>query len=318
MSLAVLVTGGGGYLGSMLCLELLAAGHRVTVIDNGSGAGSGLLSLLSMPGFTLTLGDVRSPGTVKRVAQNIDVVVHLAAIVGQPACDADPIGATSVNLDGVEIVAESVPDGKLLIFASSSSVYGKALVDFCDEKTTPNPLSLYSELKLKAEEIVLTRPESLVVRPVTLYGSSGSMRYDLLPHQMVREGLDGGVIAVYEPERLRSFLHVRDASRSLSHLAECDPFGIAGLRPSERVVNLADPMSHISKGDLGAMIAGILRCCVDVRTGYEDPDERDYRVVSSSQLSPKLARPMALGMGLREVATVLRFTKSISSAPKVR
>lgn len=318
MSLAVLVTGGGGYLGSMLCQELLAAGHRVAVIDNGSGAGSGLLGFLSMPGFTLTLGDVRSPGTVKRVAQNIDVVVHLAAIVGQPACDADPIGATSVNLDGVKEVVESVPDGKLLIFASSSSVYGKASTDFCDEKTAPNPVSLYSELKLKAEEIVLTRPESLVVRPVTLYGSSGSMRYDLLPHQMVREGLVGGVIAVYEPERLRSFLHIRDASRSLSHLVESDPCRIADLRSAERVINLADPMSHISKGDLGAMIAGMLRCRVDVRSGYEDPDERDYRVVSSSQLSPRLARPMALDVGLREVATVLRFTKSIGSALRVQ
>ena len=318
MSLAVLVPGGGGYLGSMLCQELLATGHRVTVIDNGSSAGAGLLGFLSMPSFSLILSDVRNSGVVKRIARSSDVVVHLAAIVGQPACDADPIGATSVNLDGVKEVVESVPDGKLMVFASSSSVYGKASAGVCDERTAPNPVSLYSELKLKAEAIVLTRPESLVVRPVTLYGASGSMRLDLLPHQMVREGLASGVISIYEPERLRSFLHVRDASRCLSRLVESDPRRLVGLHSSERILNLTDPASHISKGELGIMIAGMLGCRVDVRDGYKDPDERDYRVVSGSQLSPQLSRPMALALGLREVASAVRFTQSIASALRVQ
>ena len=144
------------------------------------------------------------------------------------------------------------------------------------------------------------------------------MRLDLLPHQMVREGLASGVISIYEPERLRSFLHVRDASRCLSRLVESDPRRLVGLHSSERILNLTDPASHISKGELGIMIAGMLGCRVDVRDGYKDPDERDYRVVSGSQLSPQLSRPMALALGLREVASAVRFTQSIASALRVQ
>lgn len=318
MTLDVLVTGGGGYLGSVLCQELLGGGHRVTVIDDGSSAGPGLLSLLSNPAFTLHIVDFRSESTFRHLAQRADVVVHLAAVVGQPACDANPVGATSVNLDGVREVAESVPDGKMLIFASTSSVYGRAPSGVCDETTPPNPVSLYSELKLRAEELVLARPESIVVRPVTLYGSSGSMRLDLLAHQMIWEGLEGRAVSVYEPQRLRSFMHVRDASRALSELVASDSHLLTGQPSAARVVNLTDPMSHVSKRDLAVMIAEMLGCTVDLREGYTDPDERDYRVVSNSPLAPRVRNPMTLGDGLREVAMALRLLRLIRSVDGVR
>lgn len=302
----VLITGGAGYLGSVLCAELLSGGHSVRVLDSGARRAEGLLALIGHPRFQILFGDIRDDEIVAAAVQGCSTVIHLAGLVGQPACDENPDLARDVSISGTQTIVSALKDDQWLFFASSASVYGSVAAAHCDESTVPNPVSLYARLKLEGEQIVLGRKRSLVFRPATLYGPSGSMRYDLLPHQMMRDAIVHREISVFEPQRVRSFMHVRDAASSLVHLLRhisSDGHAV-GLG---RIVNLADPAAHVTKAELARLVSSVAGAPFRVLSGYTDPDLRDYRLTSSAPIMSAFTSRVPFVSGLRGVERAVRL-----------
>jgi nucleoside-diphosphate-sugar epimerase len=275
----VLVTGGAGYLGSVLVGRLLGAGARVVVLDNGRRASLGLLAHAGHPLLEFRVGDVRDRDAVAAAVDGADAVVHLAALVGQSLCDEHPSEAESVNVGGTEVVVGALPSGASLVALSTASVYGFVPGGTCDEATMPRPGSGYAQTKLAAEEVVLAGDTGVVLRPVTLFGTSGSIRLDLLPHTMCYEALRTGTIRVYEGGMLRSFIHVEDVAMAIERILWSGA-AARSAAAADRVINLYNPDLHLTKAALAEVIAEVLAADVRHLEGYVDVDRRNYRVTS--------------------------------------
>jgi len=211
----ILVTGGAGYIGSMLIPELLNEGHQVTVLDNLTWDMQGLESNVGKPGFEFVKGDVRDDKLIKALLEGQDVVVHLAALVGFGLCESRRAQATDVNVNGSKNLGIHLRDNQLLIYASTGSVYGEAKGLSCTEETAPNPPSHYAKTKLEAEAVFSKRKNAVVLRFATAFGVSLRMRLDLLVNQFVYEAIKHKSLIVYGKNYARSIVHVQDIARSI-------------------------------------------------------------------------------------------------------
>ena len=211
----IIVTGGAGFIGSMLVPELLKQGHEVTVLDNLMWGIQGLCVNLGKRGFEFVKGDVRDDKLIKGLLADKDIVVHLAALVGEPLCDLSREQATDVNVNGSRNIDRYLSDDQLLIFASTGSVYGLVNGLDCTEKTAPNPLSHYAATKIEAEKILAKRKNVVTLRFATAFGVSFRMRLDLLVNQFVYEAIKHKALMVYGEKSVRSVVHVRDIARSI-------------------------------------------------------------------------------------------------------
>ncbi|PVX23540.1 MAG: epimerase [Candidatus Bathyarchaeum sp.] len=211
----ILVTGGAGYIGSVLVPELLKAGHEVTVLDNLTWGIQGLTVNLSNPNFSFVKGDIRDEKTIKGLLQNKDAVVHLAAIVGCGLCDSNKKHATDVNVNGTINISNHLSDNQLLILASTGSIYGRANVSSLTEKVTPNPQSHYGRTKLEAEKTVSKTKNVVILRFATVFGASHRMRLDLLVNQFVYEAIKKKTLVVYGKNYVRSIIHVQDIAQGI-------------------------------------------------------------------------------------------------------
>lgn len=209
----VLITGGAGYVGSVVTGAFLAAGHAVTVLDNLTGGGQGLLGCAAYPRFRFVRGDVRDARAVRDALAGQDVVVHLAAVVGFGACNADPQRAESTNVDGTRTLLACRQRGQRLLFASTGSVYGAAPAGECHEGLEPAPLSLYGRTKLAAERLALDAGDAVAFRFATAFGISPRMRVDLLVNEFVYSAKRRGYVVIYDKDARRTFIHVRDMAR---------------------------------------------------------------------------------------------------------
>ena len=175
MEARVLVTGGLGYLGGILCEHLLHAGHHVTALDNlmyGQGQ-QGLFHLCANPNFEFIKGDVRDASTMKDALRSADVIVHLAAIVGANACDHDPLLAASVNMDSVRLLQSLRSKSQLVIYPNTNSGYGiTSGQTLCTEESSLEPISLYGRTKVDAERLLLDSPNTIALRLATVFGMS--------------------------------------------------------------------------------------------------------------------------------------------------
>lgn len=210
----VLVTGGAGYLGTVLAGRLLDAGHDVTVFDDLRHGGTALLPYFEHPGFRFVRGDVRDADAVADTVRWADAVVHLAAIVGYPACLKWPELAREINVGGTRNVVEALSGRQVLIYASSGSNYGK-LESACTEESPLQPISLYAMTKSEAEEIALRHPRATALRFATGFGVSPRFRLDLLVNDFVYRAVVDKQLIVYERHYRRSFIHVRDMAQSV-------------------------------------------------------------------------------------------------------
>jgi nucleoside-diphosphate-sugar epimerase len=274
----VVVTGAAGYLGAVLCQRLLSKGFRVRGIDSLRYHGDALLGLLGWPRFEFFCVDVRDTARVSTILEGADAVVHLAALVGEPACQRSPEEAREINHITVPALARLCLEHGIerFVFTSTCSNYGKSDADRALTEDDPlQPLSLYSETKIAAERDLLAlrndhfRP--VILRLATLFGVSPAMRFDLLVQEFVREAACRSELVVYGADAWRPLLHVSDAAEAIQRVL------VSGVKAGDGVYNVGDERLNYRKGDLARLV---VEACPAARLTLTDgvSDPRDYRV----------------------------------------
>lgn len=266
----ILVTGGAGYTGCVIADMLLEEGHEVTVFDNfryGEAAGMALLHR----GALVVRGDVTRPDQLAPEVARQDAVIHLAALVGFPLCDAEPRLAREVNVEGTRNLVTAMRPDQILVYASTGSVYGR-IQGPCTEEHPPAPLTRYGRTKLEGERIA-TEFGGISLRFATIFGASPCMRFDLMINAFVYRAIHIGWMVVYQPDDRRSFVDVADAAQSYL-LALDNHEEMAG-----RVFNVGDPKMNLTKRDVAEAVSTRFPMRVIYEDVETDPDQRNYDVV---------------------------------------
>ena len=305
MAERILVTGGLGYLGSILCEHLLDAGFDVTALDNLMyGAGQqGLFHLCANPRFDFIKGDVRDEPVMRSAIKNADVVIHLAGIVGAGACDRDPVLATTVNLDAVKLLNRLRSPNQLILYPNTNSGYGATTGEsFCTEETPLEPISLYGRTKVDAEMHLLESPNVVAIRLATVFGVSPRMRLDLLVNHFVHAAVKDGYLVIFEKDFKRNFVHVRD-------VADCMLHAMANReRMTGRVFNLGLDSANLSKEELALKVREYVpNFYLHFAAIGQDPDKRNYVVSSARLRDAGFEAKRSLDDGIRELMKAYRM-----------
>jgi nucleoside-diphosphate-sugar epimerase len=268
----VCVTGGAGYIGAGVVAELLAAGHEATVLDNLAHGQHAVAAGLAARGAVVITGDVRDAAARRRALAGADAVVHLAAIVGDPACAANPELARAVNVEGSRALLRDAAGAGRFVFASTCSNYGRmAAADGAVDETAPlRPVSLYARQKVTIEQAL--PPHATGLRFATVYGVAERMRFDLTVNQFTRDLWLGRPLQVFGEQFWRPYIHVHDVARAVRLVLSAPEPLVAG-----RVFNVGDSDENYRKLDLVELIVDRLGRG-DVTYVHRDEDPRDYRV----------------------------------------
>ena len=267
----ILVTGGAGYVGTALLPKLLEAGHEVTVFDNLMQGGNQLLSFFRNKNFHFVNGDVTIKKDIEAAVKDKDVIIHLAAIVGFPACKNNPELATNVNVGGTRNIIEATTPEQVILYGSTGSNYGK-VTDVCTEESPLNPLSLYGETKTEAEHMLMERGNVIAYRFATAFGVSPRLRLDLLINDFTNKCLRDGYLVVYEKHFMRTFIHVSD-------MANAFMLAVNNLDVMvNNVYNIGDDSMNYSKEAVCRMVADKTGGFIHFEEIGEDADKRNYIV----------------------------------------
>ena len=279
MAEKILITGGAGYLGSVLCERLLQAGHQVTVLDNLMYGQTGLFHLCNDAAFDFVRGDARDERLVADLVANADVIIPLAAVVGAPACDRDPWLAQSVNHEAVSMINRLRSLDQLVVYPNTNSGYGATSGDvYCTEDTPLEPISVYGRTKTQAEIDLLETPNVITLRLATVFGVSPRMRLDLIVNHFVRMAVTEGSLVLFEKDFMRNFVHIRD-------VADCFVYCIQNSqRMTGWCYNLGLDEANVSKEQLALKIKEHIPT-LDIQSSEngKDPDKRNY-IVSNQRL----------------------------------
>ena len=279
MNSRVLVTGGAGYLGSILCESLLAAGHSVTVLDSLIYNQQSLFHLCANRHFDFVRGDARDERVLADLLPRADIIIPLAAIVGAPACDRDPSAASGVNLDAIRLLLGARSEQQLIIYPTTNSGYGTKSGDtFCTEDTPLEPVSLYGRTKVEAEALLLDAPQTITLRLATVFGMSPRMRLDLLVNHFVWAAVTDRYLVVFEKDFKRNYIHIRDVAACFLHAIEN-----AGAMIG-RAFNVGLDDANLSKAELAEKVQEYVpQFFVHYAAIGTDPDRRNY-IVSNQRL----------------------------------
>jgi nucleoside-diphosphate-sugar epimerase len=306
MSYSILVTGGAGYLGSTLAPALLAAGHKVTVLDNFMFRQSPLNQLCAEPGFDVVRGDARDEAVLRPLLRQADIFIPLAALVGAPLCDNDKLGAESTNLGAVRTALSLMSPQQRVLLPTTNSGYGIGEPgQFCTEETPLRPISLYGRTKVEAERAALDRGNAISFRLATVFGMSPRLRIDLLVNDFVYRAVTDRALMLFEPHFKRNYIHVRDVARAFLH--GIDRFETMRDRPYN--VGLSD--ANLSKLELCQRIQAHVPKFVFLEAPIgEDPDKRDY-IVSNARIEATGFTPRhSLDDGIRELIKGYRMIRN--------
>ncbi len=295
----VLITGGAGYVGTGLIPVLLNAGHKVTVFDNLTFGIDPILPFFRNPNFEFIRGDIRDKAEVKEASREADIVIHLAAIVGYPACRKDPDLAEAVNVKGTQNLIDATSKDQLIIFGSTGSNYG-AVEEVCTEETPLNPLSLYGQTKTLAERMLLEERKTIAWRFATAFGVAPRLRLDLLVNDFTHKAVTEGYLVIYEKHFMRTFIHVHDMARAFL-------FGIENQdQMVDNVFNVGSKKMNYSKEDICNLIKKHTGVYVHYADVGEDADKRNY-VVSYDKIN-KLGFDTTISVedGIKELVRVCR------------
>ena len=305
----VCVSGGAGYIGSILVGNLLNKGYHVRVVDNLRYKQTGLLSYCGNPKFEFVFGDVRDNELLKRSIKDCDVILPLAAIVGAPACDADQNLATEVNYYHVKTIVESASKSQTMILPQTNSGYGIGEKDkFCTENSPLNPISHYGKTKCEAERCVLDHG-GISLRLATVFGTSPRMRLDLLVNDFTYKALTDGYIVLFEKHFKRNYIHIRDVCKTFMFMIENYD------KCRGNVYNVGLSSANLSKFELATKIKqyvpGFSIQCDEIR---QDKDKRDY-IVSNEKLESLGWKPdYSLDDGIKELIKGFRILFSNQQA----
>ena len=267
----VLITGGAGYIGTVLTELLLSKGYKVTIYDRLMYDGSILIPYFSNPNFKFVKGDILDKESLNKVMKENDIVIHLAAIVGYLACDRNKILTNQVNVDGTKNIIDLIGKDQYLLFGSTGSNYGK-VEGICKEDTPLNPSTLYGVTKTRSEDIVMGRDNSTAFRFATAFGVSPRLRMDLLVNDLVYKAITDGCLVIYQSHAMRTFIHVRDMARSFLFAIENQDKMVG------EVYNCGSNDLNYSKRDVCEMIKERTNCYINYNDYDYDKDNRDYEV----------------------------------------
>ena len=295
----ILVTGGGGYVGNVLCRLLLYEGYEVRCMDNfHKGQCDALIALASSPNFEFMHGDITNVSDVKKATRDVQGVVHLAAIVGFPACVKQPSLATAVNVDGTFNILEHRNRDVPLVFASTGSVYGK-VEGICTEESPLNSVSLYGDTKKAAEIQVREEPNTVCYRFATGFGVSPCMRVSLLVNDLTFQAVTNKCLNIFQADFKRTFVHVRDMAESfLFALRNYDQM------QDQKVYNVGSNELNWTKRQLAEYISSKTKAFVSYADVGEDLDQRDYSVDYSKIETAGFTCETSMEEGIQELINV--------------
>jgi nucleoside-diphosphate-sugar epimerase len=300
----ILVTGGAGYLGSILTGELLQDGHHVIVLDNFSWGVPSLAPWCANPNLEIHRGDVREASILRVLVRSADVILPLAALVGAPLCEARWDDAWSINVDAVRMLAHAASAEQRIVIPISNSGYGIGDDAECTEESPLHPVSTYGHTKVEAEKLVMDRGNAVSLRLATLFGISPRMRTDLLVNDFVLRALRDRALILFEAHFRRNFVHVRDAARAFVHALN------NWEAMKDNVYNVGLSSANLTKLQLCERIAKHVPFTFTEAAIGEDPDKRDY-VVSNAKIEATGWAPRhSLDDGIAELLRGYRMFKS--------
>ncbi|MBD2436143.1 NAD(P)-dependent oxidoreductase [Nostoc sp. FACHB-110] len=301
----ILITGGAGYIGSVLTPTLLAKGYEVTVLDNFMFHQNSLADCCQYDGFQVVRGDCRDEETIKTLLKDTDIIIPLAALVGAPLCKNDKIATQTINFDAVQMLCRLASKEQRILMPVTNSGYGIGEPGkFCTEETPLRPISLYGVTKVEAEKAVLERENSITFRLATVFGMSPRMRVDLLVNDFVYRAVHDRAVLVFEGHFKRNYIHIRDVAKVFLHGIE----NFEKMKGNPYNVGLDD--ANLSKLELCAEIKKHLSHFVYLEAPIgEDPDKRDYIVSNARILNTGFEPDWSLSRGIKELIkgyTILR------------
>ena len=309
----ILVTGGAGYLGSVMVPVLLDAGHEVIVLDNLMYGQSSLFSFASFYEFTFIPGDARDEETLKELLSQVDAIIPLAAVVGAPACDRDPELAKSLNLGAIQSLIKLRSPNQLIIFPTTNSGYGTQSGGvYCTEETPLGPISLYGRTKVQAEQELLERDNVVTLRLATVFGVSPRMRVDLLVNHFVYEAIHRGYIIVYEKDFKRNYIHIKD-------VADCFVYCMENFDSMKgEPYNLGLDEANYSKEELANIVkAQVPNFTVIYSEIDKDPDKRNYIVSNAKLLKRGFKARRGVPQGVDELLAAYKMLPTRGSLSNV-
>ena len=299
----VLVTGGAGYLGSVLCERLLGAGHKVTVLDNLAFGQRSLFHLCHHPHFDFVFGDARDKAKVETLVSKADAIIPLACLVGAPLCDRDPDTALAVNLEAIRTIERARSPSQLIVYPTTNSGYGTKTGDvYCDEDTPLEPISLYGRTKVDAEALLLDAPNTITLRLATVFGVSPRMRLDLLVNHFTYAAHTDGYLVIFEKDFKRNYIHIRDVADCFVHCID-NAQSMVG-----KPYNAGLDDANLSKEELAREIQKqVPEFYLHFAEIGSDPDKRNYIVSNRRLAEAGFEAKRQLETGIQELLVAYRM-----------
>ena len=308
MSHKILVTGGAGYLGSTLVPELLKAGNQVTVMDNFIYHQNSLAHVCHVTSLKVINGDIRLKEVMAPAMSEADIIIPLAAFVGAPLCNKDPVGATTINRDAILMMLELASDDQAILMPTTNSAYGSGSDNnFCNEESELRPITQYAREKVEIEKVLMKRKNSISFRLATVFGMSPRMRIDLLVNDFAYRAVHDRFIVLFESHFKRNYIHVRDVTRAFLH-------GISKFNSMKgNIFNVGLSEANLSKKELCEAIKKHVQDFVFIEAPVgNDPDQRNY-IVSNEKIEATGFKPAhSLDAGIQELVkgyTMIKNTK---------
>ena len=302
----ILVTGGAGYLGSTLVPELLRAGHKVTVLDNFMYNQNSLAHICHDTNFKLVRGDVRLKSGLTPLLKEAEIIIPLAALVGAPICDRDPVGAKTINHDSMLELFDLVGDRQCILMPTTNSSYGTGDENnYCTEESKLRPISSYAKEKVAVEKALMRRKNSISFRLATVFGMSPRMRIDLLVNDFTYRATNDRFLILFESHFKRNFIHVRDVTQAFLHSIE----NYDKMRGEIFNVGLSE--ANLSKKELcNAIQKHVPGFIFQEAPIGKDPDQRNY-IVSNKKIEGSGFKPeKSLDAGIIELIKGYRMIKN--------
>jgi len=297
MNEKILITGGAGYIGSVLTPFFLSKKYKVSVLDNFYYNQNSLLDVAYNDNLNIINSDINNYILFKKLISEHDIIIPLAAIVGAPACSKNKKLAKEVNLDQLKFLVKNSSKKQKILFPVSNSGYGIGKKDvLCTENSPLNPISTYGKLKVDAEKILLDKGNCITFRLATVFGSSPRMRIDLLVNDFVYRAINDRFIVLFESHFKRNFIHIRDVVKTFNH-------GINNFQKMKnQIYNVGDSKANLSKKELCLRIKEQIKDFNIIESNFSsDPDKRDY-IVSNEKLEKTGWSPdYSIDQGIREL-----------------